>query len=163
LYCAKGNFEFGISRIIKVRSSLPLPSSSNLKPLSASSTQHFAYYMSLPTPHHPIPPSHTHTHAQSLDPYDKKLHTDTWYYAKRCFLALAENMSKHMLILKDSSMDEILDFLDKAEAAGQNVMSVIGSQVDATEGEGASGSSGPATVSFEARQLKTLFLRLYDR
>ena len=26
-------------------------------------------------------------------------------------------------------MDEILDFLDKAEAAGQNVMSVIGSQV----------------------------------
>jgi hypothetical protein len=53
LYCAKGNFEFGISRIIK-----------------------------------------------SLDPYEKKLHTDTWYYAKRCFLALAENMSKHMLILK---------------------------------------------------------------
>lgn len=37
---------------------------------------------------------------QALDPYDKKLHTDTWYYAKRCFLALAENMSKHMLILK---------------------------------------------------------------
>jgi len=35
LYCAKGNFEFGISRIIK-----------------------------------------------SLDPYDKKLHTDTWFYAK---------------------------------------------------------------------------------
>jgi tetratricopeptide repeat protein 30 len=53
LYCAKGNFEFGISRIIK-----------------------------------------------ALDPYDKKLHTDTWYYAKRCFLALAEIMSKHMLVMK---------------------------------------------------------------
>ena len=26
-------------------------------------------------------------------------------------------------------MDEVLEFLDKAEAAGQNVMSVIGSQV----------------------------------
>jgi tetratricopeptide repeat protein 30 len=25
---------------------------------------------------------------------------DTWYYAKRCFLALAENMAKHMLIIK---------------------------------------------------------------
>jgi tetratricopeptide repeat protein 30 len=59
LYCAKGNFEFGISRIIK-----------------------------------------------SLDPYDKKLHTDTWYYAKRCFLALAENMSKHMLILKVPRVDD---------------------------------------------------------
>ena len=43
LYCAKGNFEFGISRIIK-----------------------------------------------SLEPYDKKLGPDTWYYSKRCFLALAE-------------------------------------------------------------------------
>jgi tetratricopeptide repeat protein 30 len=36
LYCSKGNFEFGISRIIK-----------------------------------------------SLEPYNKKLETDTWFYAKR--------------------------------------------------------------------------------
>eukprot|EP01034_Spumella_vulgaris_P021415 gene21415-27445_t len=112
LYCAKGNFEFGISRIIK-----------------------------------------------SLDPYDKKLHTDTWYYAKRCFLALAENMSKHMLILKDSSMDEILEFLDKAEAAGQTVPSVIEPQVAAEEGEE---QSAQRTVAFEARQMKNLFLKLYD-
>merc|ERR1712188_65220 len=68
LYCAKGNFEFGISRIIK-----------------------------------------------SLEPYDKKLGTDTWYYAKRCFLALAENMAKHTLTLKDVSMHEILAFLDAAD------------------------------------------------
>ena len=113
LYCAKGNFEFGISRIIK-----------------------------------------------ALDPYDKKLHTDTWYYAKRCFLALAENMSKHMLILKDASMDEILEFLDKAEQAGQNVMAVIGPSVDAA-GDGGP-DTPPATVAYEARQLKALFLRLYD-
>jgi len=112
LYCAKGNFEFGISRIIK-----------------------------------------------SLDPYDKKLHTDTWYYAKRCFLALAENMSKHMLILKDSSMDEILEFLDKAESAGQSVPSVIAAQVDLN---GETADSTPQTVAFEARQLKNLFLKLYD-
>ena len=45
LYCSKGNFEFGISRIIK-----------------------------------------------SLEPYNKKLETDTWFYAKRCFLAMIENM-----------------------------------------------------------------------
>ena len=53
LYCAKGNYEFGISRIMK-----------------------------------------------SLEPYDKKLGTDTWYYAKRCFLGLAETLSKHMLMLR---------------------------------------------------------------
>ena len=42
-------------------------------------------------------------------------------------------------------------------------MSSIITQVDAGDGEGGSDSSGPATVAFEARQLKTLFLRLYDR
>jgi tetratricopeptide repeat protein 30 len=75
-------------------------------------------------------------------------------------LALAENMSKHMLILKDSSMDEILEFLDKAEAAGTRIPSVIGPQVEVT---GESGdATQPQTVAFEARQLKNLFLKLYD-
>eukprot|EP01039_Chlorochromonas_danica_P003860 gene3860-4217_t len=111
LYCAKGNFEFGISRIIK-----------------------------------------------SLDPYDKKLHTDTWYYAKRCFLALAENLTKHLLVLKDSSMEEILDFLDKAEKAGASIPAVIGPQVDLGENKDA---DKPTTVAFEARQLKSIFLKLH--
>ncbi len=57
-------------------------------------------------------------------------------------------------------MDEILEFLDKAEAAGQNVPSVIGPQVDVT-GEGA-GDQSHNTVAFEARQMKNLFLKLYD-
>uniref|UniRef100_A0A672S9T0 Tetratricopeptide repeat protein 30 n=1 Tax=Sinocyclocheilus grahami TaxID=75366 RepID=A0A672S9T0_SINGR len=43
LYCAKGNYDFGISRVIK-----------------------------------------------SLEPYNKKLGTDTWFYAKRCFLSLIQ-------------------------------------------------------------------------
>jgi tetratricopeptide repeat protein 30 len=116
LYCAKGNFEFGISRIIK-----------------------------------------------SLDPYDKKLHTDTWYYAKRCFLALAETMSKHMLILKDTSMEEILEFFDKAEAAGGKVPVIINAQVETvTEGGDAAPQQQNSTVAYEARQLKNLFLKLYD-
>jgi tetratricopeptide repeat protein 30 len=68
LYCAKGNYEFGISRIIK-----------------------------------------------SLEPYNKKINTDTWFYAKRCFLSLIETMAKHMIILKDTSFSEILDFLDAAD------------------------------------------------
>lgn len=51
----KGNFDFGISRIMK-----------------------------------------------SLDNFQRKLDTDTWFYAKLCFLALAEALSKHMMMLKDS-------------------------------------------------------------
>ena len=110
LYCAKGNFEFGISRIIK-----------------------------------------------SLDPYDKKLHTDTWYYAKRCFLALAENIAKHMLILKDASTDEVLDFLDKAEVSGKNVPATIAANIDPIAEDSQQSQN---TVAYEARQLKTLFLKL---
>lgn len=93
-----------------------------------------------------------------MDPYDKKLHTDTWYYAKRCFLALAENLSKHLLVLKDSSMEEILDFLDKAEKAGASIPAVIGPQVDLGENKDA---DKPTTVAFEARQLKSIFLKLH--
>ena len=32
------------------------------------------------------------------------LDTGTWYYAKRCFIAMAENMAKHMPMLKCASM-----------------------------------------------------------
>ena len=56
-------------------------------------------------------------------------------------------------------MDEILEFLDKAETAGQRVPSVISPQVDLGEG---GGEHANQTVAFEARQLKNLFLKLYD-
>jgi tetratricopeptide repeat protein 30 len=113
LYCAKGNFEFGISRIIK-----------------------------------------------SLEPYNKKLGTDTWYYAKRCFLALIETLAKHMLMLKDATFNEILtDFLDAAEAHGQNIPTVI-AQNDPLQND--LGSKRLATVSSEARLLKKMFLKLRD-
>ena len=69
LYCAKGNYEFGISRVIK-----------------------------------------------SLEPYNKKLGTDTWYYAKRCFLSLIENMSKHMIMMRDTVIQECIQFLECCES-----------------------------------------------
>ena len=68
LYCSKGNYEFGLSRIIK-----------------------------------------------SLEPYQKKLGTDTWYYAKRCFLSLLENMAKHMLMMQDDFLRECIQFLEACE------------------------------------------------
>ena len=68
LYCAKGNYEFGISRVIK-----------------------------------------------SLEPYQKKLGTDTWFYAKRCFISLIENMAKHMIMLRDTVLAECTQFLEHCE------------------------------------------------
>ena len=54
LYCSKGNYNFGMTRIVK-----------------------------------------------SLEPFQKKLGTDTWFYAKRCILSLIETLAKHMLVLPD--------------------------------------------------------------
>lgn len=69
LYCSKGNYEFGISRVIK-----------------------------------------------SLEPYDKKLGTDTWFYVKRCFLSLLENLAKHMIVLRDAIIEECIQFLESCES-----------------------------------------------
>ena len=75
LYCAKGNYEFGISRVIK-----------------------------------------------SLEPYNKKLGTDTWFYAKRCFLSLVENLSKHMISVRDTVV-QVNTFLFKESRKG-NLVSI---------------------------------------
>lgn len=109
LYCAKGNYEFGISRIIK-----------------------------------------------SLEPYHRKIMTDTWFYAKRCFLALAAALAKHMLILKDQTFDEILNFLDMADTHGAKVPAMM--HADPSKQD----LSSRNTVRYEARMLKKLYLRLKD-
>uniref|UniRef100_A0A452IBU8 Tetratricopeptide repeat protein 30 n=1 Tax=Gopherus agassizii TaxID=38772 RepID=A0A452IBU8_9SAUR len=104
LYCAKGNYDFGISRVIK-----------------------------------------------SLEPYNKKLGTDTWYYAKRCFLSLLENMSKHMIMLRDSVIQECVHFLEQCELYGRNIPAVIEQPLEEERIH-----SGKNTVTYEARQLRAL-------
>ena len=111
LYCAKGNFEFGISRICK-----------------------------------------------SLEPYERKLGPDTWYYAKRCFLALAENMAKQMLTLKDTTLHDILSFLDAADQHGANITTVVDLEIDVDGNHPI--DTNTRNVQWEARQLKKMFLSL---
>eukprot|EP00922_Rhytidocystis_sp_ex-Travisia-forbesii_P018946 GHVS01028134.1.p1 GENE.GHVS01028134.1~~GHVS01028134.1.p1 ORF type:complete len:190 (-),score=18.65 GHVS01028134.1:227-796(-) len=107
LYCAKGNFEFGISRVIK-----------------------------------------------SLEPYNRKLGIDTWFYSKRCFLALAETLAKHMMLIKDEPFNEVLDFLDAAVQHGKHIPTAI-TPLGERNGQG-------TTVSVEARLLKRLLLSFRD-
>ena len=109
LYCAKGNFEFGISRIIK-----------------------------------------------SLEPYNRKIMTDTWYYAKRCFLALATTLAKHMIMLKDSTFQDILTFFDNADLHGKAIPAFISPDPSRQD------NSPRNTVRYEARLMKKLFLKLKD-
>lgn len=53
---------------------------------------------------------------KSLEPFDRKLGTDTWYYTKRCFLSLIENLAKHTIVLRDSVIQECVAFLDSCES-----------------------------------------------
>ncbi|XP_060696350.1 intraflagellar transport protein 70A isoform X2 [Hemiscyllium ocellatum] len=108
LYCAKGNYEFGISRVIK-----------------------------------------------SLEPYNKKLGTDTWYYAKRCFLSLLENMAKHMIMLRDTVIQECIQFLEHCEIYGKNVLAVIEQPLEEQKLH-----SGKNTVTYQARLLKSLIYEI---
>ncbi|XP_074647569.1 intraflagellar transport protein 70A-like [Tubulanus polymorphus] len=110
LYCAKGNYEFGISRVIK-----------------------------------------------SLEPYNKKLGTDTWFYAKRCFLSLIENMAKHMIMLRDSVLQECIQFLEHCEIYGRDVKAIIETPLEEDPMH-----PGKNTVTYEARLLKSLFLDLVE-
>merc|ERR1712032_204100 len=113
LYCAKGNFEFGISRVIK-----------------------------------------------SLEPYNRKLEADTWYYAKRCFVALAEMVAKQMVVLKDSSYVEIISFLEAADMYGKDIQTRTEMEIELEEGNTL--NKKEHTVSHEARILKKIYLMLQD-
>lgn len=109
LYCSKGNFEFGISRIIK-----------------------------------------------SLEPYNRKIMTDTWFYSKRCFLALAMHLAKHMVILNDSTYSSILSFFDQADQHGEKIVAFVHADPSRQD------NSARNTVRWEARQLKSLYMMLRD-
>ncbi|XP_013384419.1 tetratricopeptide repeat protein 30A [Lingula anatina] len=110
LYCAKGNYEFGISRVIK-----------------------------------------------SLEPYNKKLGTDTWFYAKRCFLSMIENMAKHMIMIRDGVIQECIQFLEHCEVYGRDVKTIVEQPLE--EGNL---HPGKTTATYEARLLKDLLLDLIE-
>ncbi|XP_076749464.1 tetratricopeptide repeat domain 30 [Xylocopa sonorina] len=112
LYCSKGNYEFGISRVMK-----------------------------------------------SLEPYNKKLGTDTWFYAKRCFLSLLEQLAKQLVVLKDTTLQECIQFLEHCEVYGKDIVTVVEQAFDVQDMLSISPQS-KQTVVYEARYLKALFLKL---
>ncbi len=119
LYCERGNFEFGMSRICK-----------------------------------------------SLDPIPQKLGPDTWFYSKRCFLAMAEQLSKHVITISDNLFASIFDFLDEVERNGKNLHSsadtvrVKTASLVHHEDVYPSSTSSSKTISHEARQLKYIYMKL---
>lgn len=109
LYCAKGNYEFGISRVIK-----------------------------------------------SLEPFNKRLGTDTWFYAKRCFLSFLENLAKHLIVVKDNTIKDCLQFLEGCETYGRSVSTVIETPFQEEDAN----NKAKQTVTYEARLLRYMFFKL---
>lgn len=66
-------------------------------------------------------------------------------------------VAKHIVILKDSTYYDIMTFLDAAERFGKDIKTV--NETGATDDSAVAGSG--RTVSYEARVLKTLFMRIH--
>ncbi|KAL2623478.1 hypothetical protein R1flu_003683 [Riccia fluitans] len=96
---------------------------------------------------------------KSLEPYGKKLEQDTWFYARRCFLALIDNLAKQMIVLKDATYADIDEFLDAAELYGKNIITT--DETTSLNPNGV-GLLAPRTISQEARMLKLMFLKARD-
>ncbi|XRB01471.1 tetratricopeptide repeat protein 30 [Pycnococcus provasolii] len=88
---------------------------------------------------------------RSLEPYSKKIETDTWFYAKRCFLALIEQLSKHMVMVKDATFQECFSFLEEAEKHGAKIPTSFN----------ADGSDG-RTVAIEARAIRSMLMKMRE-
>jgi tetratricopeptide repeat protein 30 len=104
---------------------------------------------------------------KSLEPYDSKLSTDTWFFAKRCLLSLADGLAKHMVAFKPESWEEVLAFLAEAERLGRSIpASFADAGGGAAAGVAASLSGGRgregATVASEARLLRALLVKLHQ-
>jgi tetratricopeptide repeat protein 30 len=72
-------------------------------------------------------------------------------------LALAESVSKQMVVLKDSTFKEIFLFFDQCDKHGKNIPTVINHLP-----EELGGIEKSSTVSEEARRMKAIYLKLRD-
>ena len=68
-------------------------------------------------------------------------------------MSLIETLAKHMLVLADSSYNEILNFLDAVEIHGKNVKTVIDPLEEGNEKK---------TAAYEAKMIKRIVLKLKD-
>ncbi|KAF1779373.1 Tetratricopeptide repeat-containing domain [Phytophthora cactorum] len=89
---------------------------------------------------------------KSMEPYHRKLGPDTWYYAKRCFLGLALTLAKHMTTIRDSTMDDILEFLDCADQHGKDIFTTT--EADQKSAGMTGNDAIQHTISYEVRDLR---------
>ncbi|GIX88108.1 tetratricopeptide repeat protein 30A [Caerostris darwini] len=87
----------------------------------------------------------------------QKLGTDTWFYAKRCFLSLLENLAKQVFVIRDAVLYDCLQFFSQCEAYGRNVKVAMEQPLDNIPIH-----AGKNTVTYEARLLKSILIEIMD-
>jgi tetratricopeptide repeat protein 30 len=88
---------------------------------------------------------------KSIDPVKTKLGTDTWYYTKRCLLALVEKVIKGQFTFEEQFYLLVINFLDEAYKHGKNITTLIFAEKNEKQ---------KSTVSYEAKFFKKIFLKL---
>lgn len=89
----------------------------------------------------------------SFQNFHKRMNIDTWFYSKRCILALIESLAKQVMIIPDHLYIELIQFLDNADKYGRSITTQITQGQELAE---------KFTVSSEARLLKRMFLKIKD-
>jgi tetratricopeptide repeat protein 30 len=106
-----------------------------------------------------MPPVALNPPSVALNPPPVALNPPFGFGFLRCFLALIENLAKHMIMVKDTTFLEIMNFLDEAERHGKKIATTFN---DSLMGNAFNSGLEDRTVASEARILKRLFLKLRE-
>ena len=93
---------------------------------------------------------------KAFNPMHSKLNPDTWFYAKKCLFEVLRSMSMRLYIMPDETFEQICNFLDEVDKHGKKMESIIDMTLKAEE------ARENQTISFEARTIKAMLLRLYN-
>ena len=93
---------------------------------------------------------------KAFNPMHQKLNADTWFYAKKCLFELLRSMALRQFIMPDVMFDKICQFLDEFDKNGKKIESIIDMTIAAEE------ARENQTISFEARVIKAMLLRMYS-
>ncbi|OAF68981.1 hypothetical protein A3Q56_03271 [Intoshia linei] len=88
-----------------------------------------------------------------MSPFKTKLSTETWFYAKRCFLSLIESLSNNILLIHENTYKECIHFLVQCEVYGQTISANIEQPIPVNMLY-----PGKNTIIYEARILRYILM-----
>jgi tetratricopeptide repeat protein 30 len=93
---------------------------------------------------------------KAFSPMHLKLNPDTWFYGKKCLLEVLRSMALRHYIMPDAVLEKVCAFLDEVDKHGKKIQSIIDMTLMAED------AREHQTISYEARTIKAMVLRLYS-